>query len=324
MLSASGLLMCAVGPKIPDGCVMIDEFTCWVCAGRDTHGMPRDDWNSASFTGQNRVRAPASKWVCSACVWVCARLSPVPGRPPKDGKQYGGNFRNYSHAYDGGEYANFSKGEKAGLLAWLRAPRRGLWWAAIADSGQKHVIPWAPLNPPGTRRGSVLFEEQVVTLPMQAGWALVERMTALLTAGATKDEIASGDYTSRAWQLCGDALPRFEDEWARQRRGSAWFALALWLAQRDEAAVAARMEAEKNAKAEQGTARAPRARNGRAPARPAARVSTGGSKSNEALGSTARPDASGGSLVVERPRVGDEHVEVAATRKPKQGSLFGD
>jgi hypothetical protein len=206
--------------------------------------MPRSSWNGASFTGQSKVRAPASQWVCEACVWICSRLSPVPGRPPAEGKKLGGNFRNYSHLFERAEsgrisYVNASKGEKPVILAFLRRRvKEGLWFAAVADSGQKHVIPWAPINGAGDR-GSVLFDDQTVQLPDAAGWSLVDDLRALLTAGATKEEIGDAQYGAGAWTRCRAQIEAFEARWQGHRHG-AWFTLALWLAQRDEAAVAER------------------------------------------------------------------------------------
>ena len=222
---------------------------CWVCGGDATEGMHWRKWSGANFVNQNKVKAPSEQYVCSACVHISSRISPVPGRPPKDGKKYGGNFRNYTHLFDLGgspSYVNASKGQKPIILDWLRKPHAGPWFAAVADSGQKHVIPWAPVNPPGTRRGLVLFDETLVKVPVHGspGWDLVPKMAALLTMGATKAEMETGSYTPRAWSLCGEALATFEEDWGWKRGGS-WFALAMWLAQRDEEKVAERLAEEK-------------------------------------------------------------------------------
>lgn len=237
------------GSPVMDGCVEA-EGRCWLCGGEMAHGQSVDDWAGASFTGQTRVKCPGATHVCVACVFVCSRLSPVLGRPAKEGKSLGGNFRNFSHLWDESTgYANASKGEKPAIRAFLERHHAGAWFAAIADSGQKHVIPWTPVNPPGARRGLVLFEEQIVTLPIAnaAGWTIVTRMAGLLTAGATKEEIERGDYSPRAWQLCPELIRAFEEAWSNKRHSS-WFALALWLSQRDEDAVQSRLAKEKEEK----------------------------------------------------------------------------
>ena len=94
-------------------------------------------------------------------MFICSRTSPVPGRPAKEGKKFGGNFRNYTHLWDERGYANASKGEKPVIREFLARNHAGPWFAAIADSGQKHVLPFARLNGPG-RPGIVLLDELVV------------------------------------------------------------------------------------------------------------------------------------------------------------------
>lgn len=194
MLSATQLLYACLGSPPVAGLSKV-ESSCWVCGAPLSEGVHWRDWSGTNFVGQNRVRAPASEHVCPACVYTCSRTSPVPGRPAKDGKKFGGNFRNYSHLYNAGTYFNASKAEKPAVLQFLQQTHAGPWFAAITDSGQKHVLPWASVNPPGTRRGRVLFDEQEVALPIPqgAGWAIVDGITGLLQAGATKAEVAAGD-----------------------------------------------------------------------------------------------------------------------------------
>jgi hypothetical protein len=191
------------------------------------------------------------------------RLSLVGDACPKCGGSgdapFGGNWRNYSHLYEEGwnapalpdgtviaGYANASKGEKPLIVDFLRRDHRGLWFAAIADSGQKHVVHHCPPNLLGPG-GTVLFEEELVAVP--PGLALVDDMARFLTDGATKDEISSGNYTQFCWVRMEQKIREFEERNANERH-SGWFRLALWLAQRDEAAVAARIEAEKASAAE--------------------------------------------------------------------------
>ncbi len=210
------------------------EGRCWICASDMARGVRVDRWMGASFTGQNRVRSPTSSHVCEPCVWAMA------GKPPH-------TLRMTSHLWAEGEpYLTPNKGGKPAMRAFLRAPHAGPWFAAIADSGQKHIVPWTPVNPAGTKRGRVAFEDRTVTI---GDWAALDATTALLTGGTTKEEILRGDYGQRAWQLCGDALREFEREHGGLR-GGWWFELVVFLAQRDEAVVAERMDREKTDRAE--------------------------------------------------------------------------
>jgi hypothetical protein len=240
--SASQLLHAREGSPVVAECADVGIAPCWVCGSPSSRAQPRAAWQGANFTGQSRVRAPTSEHVCEACVWAMA------GRPPD-------TLRMYSHLCEvGGEYLRLNKGDKPAMRAFLRRPHASAWFAAVADSGQKHVVPWAPVNPPGAR-GRVLFEETVVHLPGgPEGWRLLDDAAALLTAGATKAEVEAGRYEARAWQLCGARLPAFERAHGGERSGP-WFSLALFLAQRDEAVVEERLAAEKTARAAKKGAR---------------------------------------------------------------------
>jgi hypothetical protein len=329
--SASQLLHADLGRPAHEDCAPCDVAACWNCGSPYDRGVELDRLLKASLTDQNTARAPHSTLVCEACVYVRARFSPVPGRLPKEGRENGGRFSNYSHLLDTAEsvpYANASKGEKPVILAFLRRHHAGHWFAAIADSGQKHVLPYAPVNPPGSR-GRVRFDDRTISLPDAAGWALVDDMVALLTAGATKEELASGAYGARAWQLCGEHLASFEHAWGRLR-GDAWFALAVWLAQRNEEAVAARMAAEKTAKeaATRGKTQRTAARevanadNGDAP-RDAPRVSRERGQRHHALGASAEHAPVGIEALRDARRGVDRDEPPPATADAWQLSLPG-
>lgn len=213
-----------------------DWSRCWVCAGETRgRGCAIADWDGANFTGQSRVRYPAGQAICEPCLWVMARSSEVP-------IEGNGNWRNYSVLYATGEPLLIrSKGDKPSVLAWLRRPHKAPWFAAIAESGQKHVVPYVPLN--GCGRARALFEERLVDLPRDpAAWSLCDEMAALATAGASKEEIETGRYEG-ALTRCRDAVRAFEARHA-SKRGGGFFALCIFLAQRDEAAVAERMAQE--------------------------------------------------------------------------------
>ena len=288
-------------------CVPCDPFRCWICAGSAGRGMRRTGWLGVTFVGQNRVRCPESLYVCEACV-VC-----MAGKPPD-------TLRMTSHLVDGRGWVRLNKGGKAEMRMWLRGPKTGEWFAAIADTGQKHVLPWTPVNPARSPVERVLFEERFVTI---GDWRIVDDATALLTAGATKEEIGRGEYGPRAWQLCGAALRAFEALYGGER-GGGWFDLAVWLAQRDEVVVEARMTAEKEARD------AERGRKGKAPKRSrgdAARDARGvppdvGGERAETLGHPPVADEERGADKWQRGGVGDGHGPRDAARLP-QCELFG-
>lgn len=166
----------------------------------------------------------------------------------------GGNFRNYGHMWEPGwnappfgdseffvpGYANASKGQKPLIREFLEREHAAPWFCAVANSGQKHVLPYAPINSPG-RAGHALFDEVLVTIPGDT--SLIGELCHLLTDGATKEELERGDYRPQTWIRIGrDRLRAFESTHGRRRGG--WFSLALWLAQRDEESVALRIKEE--------------------------------------------------------------------------------
>ena len=244
------------GAPLVDDCAE-GSGLCYVCGGEVTRGKTVADWMPSTYTDQARVAVPTATHTCEACCFVMSRVSPVPGRPAKDGKQFGGNFRNYCHLWEEGwdatafgddgtripNYANASKGQKPLIRAFLERHHAGPWFAAIADSGQKHVLPYVQTNVPGTG-GVVLFDEVQVSVPSDV--SLIGELCRMLTDGATKEELERGDYRPQTWQRLGrERLRSFEATHGRLR--GSWFTLALWLAQRDEDAVAVRLAAEKEA-----------------------------------------------------------------------------
>jgi hypothetical protein len=263
--SASFLLWHARGsPRNPECIDLPSGSRCWVCGSDITRGMPHADWTGAENVPQYGARCDHSPYVCEACLATAARFSPMPPRPPatatktktrKDGsteevESQAPRWGNFSVLYDDGTVVTASKGEKPVILKWLRTPRRGEWFACIHESGQKMQLPWCPVNPPGSQRGRIRFETADLTVPAHddPAWSIADDTRELLTAGASKEELLSGDYSVGSWQRCGSQIEAFELAHGALR-GSAWFALVTWLVQRDEDAVTARIEAEKAARA---------------------------------------------------------------------------
>lgn len=319
--SASQLLhRRCMGSKAIDAARDVDAFHCWVCGAKSTRGQERWKWAGTNYTGQAKARCPPSDYVCESCIVVMA------GRPPD-------TERMYSHLVEGASWLRVNKGQKPAMREFLRRPKTEPWFAAIADSGQKHIVPWCPINAPGVG-GFAIFEEALVELPDEAGWRLVDDIADMLTGGATKEELLPGAWGARAYTLLGERIEAFEAQWGNLR-GGAWFDLAVWLAQRDEAKVAERMAAEKVAAAEKkakakeigsGTRKVSKGKaanaHGGGNSRPAERVpENAGVQRAEALGPNLGPGEG------ERKNVGDAGAVVHgnAPRAPvvesKQGQL---
>lgn len=299
---------------------------CGICGGDlGGRGIPLDE-AGMTFCNQTNLRAPSSGIVCEPCVfstrWICP-----PGRSAKtkeDGSEgRGPNPSMYGHRWhqraDGSiEYGNHSKGDKPALRDFLRAPKSGPWWCTVSDSGKKHTIPWAPLNAAGTRRPRVLFDELLVTV---GDWQLVDDVTALLTAGATKESIERGEYNVGEWERCPEVIQAFEAKWSHER-GGGWLMLAVWMGQRDEAIVAERQAREKEDAARKKAERKAQDTARRVPAgraktvRPNKRVQSVG-----AVEPTVKPNAIGGPDIGDSGPVVHEPDAEPANRSAGQGQL---
>ncbi|MEN6535534.1 MAG: hypothetical protein ABFD89_17855 [Bryobacteraceae bacterium] len=169
----------------------------------------------------------------------------------------GYNWRLFSHLYEENwqqpgqqapGYANCTKGDKPLIRAFLEREHAGNWFAAVSDSGQKHVLPLTRWNfGNSSAAGVIMFDETEAAIPDDV--SIIATACDLLTAGATKDELLTGDYRIATIERCGESVREFERT-HKQWRGGPWFELVVWLAQRDEEQVEARHESEKSAKKE--------------------------------------------------------------------------
>lgn len=307
-----------------------------MCARPSTRGTLVRRWMGSKFTDQPRCAAPSSSTICEACVWACSWVRPPGHAAPAEGKA-GVNLRLFSHLYSGGEYAYANKANKPLIRDFLRTPKKAPWFAAIADGGQKHVLPFTPINLSGGHGGRVLFEEATVNLPRsEDGWSILDDTIDLLTAGATKDEIERGEYRPETWLRCRDLIEAF-DRKHNPERGGDFFSLIIWLAQRDEEAVAVRIAEEKAAKAakkessKRGKAKANRRAKGKAESADSRCDLSDPSSLPERGGQLADPlDSAGvsdaGCDADERDSrgVGEQIQAGDAHRDYEQVSLFGD
>jgi hypothetical protein len=152
-----------------------------------------------------------------------------PGYPPEPDKKKGKSLRMFTHLWDAEGYVYHYPRAAVEIVAWLRRPPSGLWFAAVATSGQKHVLPHTPLNPPGGRM--IRMEEE--TLPL-GDWRLLEEIAELLQF-FRREQIDAGAYPPLllAKHAAIDLVRSFETRWA-QFRGSAWWRFCIMMAKRPE------------------------------------------------------------------------------------------
>lgn len=297
------------GSPVADACIDAVD-TCRMCARPMTSGMPFDKWQGSSFTDQNKVKCTSSNHVCAACIWAHSWVQP-PGMEPAPAGKKGVCLRLFSHCWDAHGYHYWNKANKAEIRDWLRAPKSPPWFAAVADSGQKHVLPYTPMNP--GQRGIIRFEERDV---LAGDWGRLDAMTAMLTDGVTKDAVETGEYTPQQWMDSGELIREFEREHG-DFRGSGFFDLCIWLAQRDETEWKERFDDRRRQKQARELDR-------KCAARDAKSLSRKRSKPAKALGPTTRPREDGLALNGGRRGVGDRDKPTPQPRKSEQLSLFGD
>ena len=199
---------------------------CWLCSGPVQHGAEGAKGVAKTFLDNRRCHgAPGA--VCAACMAAMSkRQFTIDGA----GRAAPANL---SHWGDDAGYCFGTKSDKARILGFLTTAKRGRWFAAIADSGQKHVLPFAQFNVGGGVTGIVSFETETVLVPPSAPTDAAQ-VTAMLNAGVSKTGILSGEYLPRQIMAAGvDVIDAFES-WAKHQRGSGWFSLVVWLAQKGE------------------------------------------------------------------------------------------
>ncbi len=197
--------------------------TCRLCGG-DKPGAPFTDWVKDTFTDFDRL-LPGDT-VCGDCLfWLDEKSTELMRRAGKDKPQ---KMRNYSHFVKGGEWTPYSKGDKAGMRSMLLTPPFPE-LAAIADSGQKHIVFKARRNAPGQSAGWVLLEEMPI-------WVEPDRLRGMLTlldemlSVFSKGEIADISYYPYRILQYGMGKWLASEAQVSLWRGSALFALALFLA----------------------------------------------------------------------------------------------
>lgn len=301
-MTPTRIIYALAGAPPLDACLDLGGI-CSICAQSMARGQRFDRWVGSQFTDQNKLRHVGSDRICEPCMWGHSWVAP-PGMVSDPSKKKGLSLRMFSHFWSEGDgYHAWNKANKREIRDWLREPKRGKWFAAISDTGQKHLLPRTPLNL--GECGSVRFEEQTILLRPTI-WPMVDRATVLLSSRkVTKDEIATGDY--RATSFVAGAL-EFERDHGRER-GGALFALALWLAQREEVEDGDGQSERGDSLAHHGDALG---------------VPSGRGVATQALGSVAGSDAGGGTPKRKRSAVRDVDVAVAEPRSPEQRSLFGD
>jgi len=200
---------------------------CKFC-GQPSEGVAFEKWVKPTFTDFDKLQA--GEIVCNACLFFFDEASAeLAERMSKEKPQ---RMRNYSHFIVNGEWTPLSKGNKVQMRELLLGdPFPEL--AAIADSGQRHIVFRATRNPQGSKAGWVQLEEQNLYLIPDELRGLLVPVEGLYEE-FSKGEIESGDYAGyRILKFGMDRWLEFENQ-IKVMRGKTIFSLALFLAQRSD------------------------------------------------------------------------------------------
>lgn len=127
------------------------EGVCAVCGETEPVTAPADRALGANFTDRTMFHAPHSSRVCDACLAVCSGKPPAtvrmwtivatPGKtlPPSAEKA-----ANWIGQHRG--ICLTSKADTTPVIDTLLNPPDTEWLVSVAESGQKHVLPYAGVN----------------------------------------------------------------------------------------------------------------------------------------------------------------------------------
>lgn len=201
------------------------DGTCRFCENQST-GILFSKWVKPTFTDLDKVGR--GDIVCNECLFYFDDQSTIlAARVGKDGTS---KMRNYSHFIKDGHWTPLSKGNKAEMQRLLldgALPEL----AAIADSGQKHIVFRAVRNAPNSTTGWVQFEEKRIYLQQGELRKLLADIEYLYVT-FSKSEIESGSYFGN--RILQFGIERFlaAESAIKDKRGSALFLLAIFLAQK--------------------------------------------------------------------------------------------
>lgn len=215
-MSATHAIYAAIGSPPMDGSV---GGMCRLC-GLSGAGGAFDAWVKDTFTDWDKLKAGVI--ICHACQFCTAEATP--GLAERLGKEKPQKMRNYSHFVLDGVWHPLSKGNKPEMRRLLFASAEV---AVIAESGQKHLLPWA-------RIGWWTFELATVRPFPDRLAQILAVIEPLYQAGISKTEIETGRYDSRRIVTVGLDVWRAAEEQIKTWRGTLPLALALFLAQKDE------------------------------------------------------------------------------------------
>jgi hypothetical protein len=195
---------------------------------------------SDSFTDQDQALVSASPWLCRGCTWS------MTGRPPDTLRLWTVVYREDGTSFPAAHPASKdlgprihlqNKADPSGARAILMAPPAGRWVCSVADSGQIHTLPFAPVND-GAGRYGVRFERATIWTTPAEYRRIDAAIRELQAAGFSKEDIAGRPSPYRLTSETIAIWRRLEPTLAPYR-GGPLLDLALFLTRKDKPDVTA-------------------------------------------------------------------------------------
>lgn len=144
-----------------------------------------------NFTDQYLLARPDSPRICYACTWVCS------GKPPDTirmwtvaaapGRGFGPSHPK-SPGWGNSDLLLTARNDMREVVALLADPPDGPWLVSIAETGQKHHLPYARINH-GQARWTIRMDAIDITATPAQFRHVLGNTVALRTAGFTAAEI---------------------------------------------------------------------------------------------------------------------------------------
>lgn len=165
---------------------------CAMCARHQEHTAPAKKWlENKSFTNPDHLRTHSDR-VCEPCAWACTgrgmdqvRMWSIVARtdktlPPSNPK-----------AIFATDHLHFtSRADMRTVVDTLAHPPKGEWMVSIAESGQKHSLPYAVINH-GQGRWKVRMDALDINATPEDFTHVLSHVIALRTAGHSATAIES-------------------------------------------------------------------------------------------------------------------------------------
>ena len=169
------------------------EAPCAMCGSVESRTAPTEKAVGGNFTDQYLLARPDSSRICEGCVWVCS------GKPPATVRMWTVVARpdlpappSHPKAVFGGAHVQYTaRNDMRWVVSTLCDPPDGPWLVSVAESGQKHHVPYARVNHGAGRWAVRMDQADVVSTPAEFRAAFAH-VVALRRAGFTTGEVENG------------------------------------------------------------------------------------------------------------------------------------